>query len=364
MTAGVETTGGTIHFTDADAVDGHTISVAQNSNIGTFSATLGTDSTDGSPGTVNWTFSATDAQITALAAAQQTVTETYTVVIDDLHGGETTQNVTIKLTNPDHAPTVVADSAAVNENATVAATTRATGVLGNDSDVDGDTLAVTSILAGTSGTASAVVAGTATVVHGVYGDLTINADGTYTYTPNNANAEALTHGQAVTDTFTYTASDGHNGNSSTTLTFDITGVGINQPPVAHAPAHIEIAENGAFTFSGGNALSVTDVDGGTGNETAEVSWSHGTVTAPIVGTLTGTELSIGGPLSFINEILQGLEFTPDAGFTGQTGLTVSIDDNGNTGAGGAMSDSKTVTIDVAPSVGNTAVTNEDTPLIC
>src|SRR6185437_14040814 len=150
------------------------------------------------------------------------------------------------------------------------------------------------------------------------------------------------------------------GSSTSTLTVSVAAV--NDAPVVHAPASIQIAENGAFTFSGGNALSVTDVDGGTGNETAELSWSHGTITAPMAGTLTGTDLSIGGPLSFINEILQGLEFTPDAGFTGQVGLTVSINDNGNTGTGGAMSDSKTVAIDVAPSVGNTAMTNEDTPL--
>ena len=62
------------------------------------------------------------------------MTETYTVVIDDANGGETTQNVTVKLTNPDHAPVAVADTAAANEDATVATTTRATGVLGNDTD--------------------------------------------------------------------------------------------------------------------------------------------------------------------------------------------------------------------------------------
>ena len=56
-----------------DIGDTHTISVAPNTNVGTFSATLGAESSNGSTGTVNWTFSATDAQISALVGAQQTV---------------------------------------------------------------------------------------------------------------------------------------------------------------------------------------------------------------------------------------------------------------------------------------------------
>ena len=264
ITPGTETTNGTITFTDADIGDIHTISVAPNSNFGSFTASLGTESSGGSTGTVNWTFSATDAQISALVGAQQTVTETYAVTIDDGEGGDATQNISVTITNPDHAPTAVADSVAVNEDATAAATTRAAGVLHNDTDPDGDTLVVTSILAGTSGTASAVTTGGATLVHGTYGDLSINADGTYSYAPNNANAEALAQGQTANDSFTYTESDGHGGSASTTLTFNITGQ--NDPAVIGAPTVSSVTEDvnvdpsGNLTATG--MISITDVDAG------------------------------------------------------------------------------------------------------
>jgi VCBS repeat-containing protein len=106
ITPGIETTNGTITFTDADAGDTHTVSVAANNNIGTFTAGLGTESSNNSTGTVNWAFSATDAQIAALVGAQQSTTETYTVTINDGHGGVASQNVTVNIINPDHAPQI------------------------------------------------------------------------------------------------------------------------------------------------------------------------------------------------------------------------------------------------------------------
>ena len=54
--------------------------------------------------------------------------------------------------------------------------------------------------------------------------MTIAADGSYTYTPNTAAAEALDGGDTVTEVFTYTVKDDDDKNSSTaTLTFTING---------------------------------------------------------------------------------------------------------------------------------------------
>ena len=62
---------------------------------------------------------------------------------------------------------------------TVVATARQNGVLGNDSDPDGDTLTVTGI--------SAAVAGNVgTPLVGQFGTLTLADDGTYTYTADHA----------------------------------------------------------------------------------------------------------------------------------------------------------------------------------
>ena len=71
-------------------------------------------------------------------------------------------------------------------------------VLANDTDLDGDTLSVTSRTAPAHGSAA------------------INADGTITYTP-----AANYHGA---DSFTYTISDGNGGTATATVSVTVTGV--------------------------------------------------------------------------------------------------------------------------------------------
>jgi VCBS repeat-containing protein len=82
-------------------------------------------------------------------------------------------------------------------------------VLVNDSDPDGDTLSVTS-------------AGTFSLSHGT---LVMHADGSYSYTLDNTDpaVNALNDGQTLTDTFTYSVSDGHGGTDSAKLTITIRG---------------------------------------------------------------------------------------------------------------------------------------------
>ena len=73
--------------------------------------TLGTltDSGNGVTGSDAWTFSAEDNSFDYLAAGEQ-VTLTYTVQVDDHHGGVVTQPVTITITGSNDAPVAVADS--------------------------------------------------------------------------------------------------------------------------------------------------------------------------------------------------------------------------------------------------------------
>jgi VCBS repeat-containing protein len=91
--------------------------------------------------------------------------------------------------------------------------------------------------------------------NGVYGSLTLNANGTYTYTPY-ASTQALALGQNVTDSFTYTVSD---GSLSDTGTLTITVAGRNDAPVAN-PDSASTGENSPVTV---NVLANdTDVDNG------------------------------------------------------------------------------------------------------
>jgi VCBS repeat-containing protein len=95
-------------------------------------------------------------------------------------------------------------------------------VLANDSDPDGDSLSVTDV-------DGSDVDGD-TVIDGEYGTLTINSDGTYTYEldSDNTDVKGLSDGQTLTETFTYTISD---GKESSSADLNITINGANEAPV-------------------------------------------------------------------------------------------------------------------------------------
>ncbi|MEM9726578.1 MAG: cadherin domain-containing protein, partial [Pseudomonadota bacterium] len=106
-------------------------------------------------------------------------------------------------------------------------------VLANDTDPDiaaglPDRLTVAEV-AGVSGNVGSSVTGT-------HGDLTLNGDGSYSYTLDNSDpaVQALNIGDTLTDTFSYTVTDEHGATSTATLTITVTGT--NDGPVANADA--------------------------------------------------------------------------------------------------------------------------------
>ena len=133
------------------------------------------------------------------------------------------------------APVASNDSYTTAEDATLT-TTLATGVLGNDNDVDFDTLTVN----------------TTPVANVTNGTLVLNADGSFTYTPNS--------GWSGVDTFTYQITDGNGGSAQATVT--LTVVSVNDAPVitsqgGGASASLSLAEN----LAGVSTLTAMDVDG-------------------------------------------------------------------------------------------------------
>ncbi|AYF86679.1 DUF4347 domain-containing protein [Pseudomonas sp. DY-1] len=105
-------------------------------------------------------------------------------------------------------------------------------VLSNDTDLEGQQLSVLAIRTGSeagSGTSGTV----GTVLRGLYGDLTMNADGSWTYVVDNSLAvvQALRiSGQTLVDTFTYTLADTHLATDTAELRITIDGR--NDTPVA------------------------------------------------------------------------------------------------------------------------------------
>src|SRR5207247_1938813 len=68
-------------------------------------------------GSVGWTFTLPDNDpVLQSLAVGQTITQVYTVTLDDHHGGTVTQNVTITITGTDDAP-VITSAASDHEGA-------------------------------------------------------------------------------------------------------------------------------------------------------------------------------------------------------------------------------------------------------
>ncbi|MDR1709312.1 MAG: retention module-containing protein, partial [Candidatus Accumulibacter sp.] len=104
-----------------------------------------------------------------------------------------------------------------------------------------------------------------TTVHGEYGDLTINPDGSYTYVLNNDDprVQALTPDdpahQSLEDKFTYTITDSDGDTSTTTITITINGT--DDAPTITVPDN---NDEGATVVDGNESVpedSTTGIDG-------------------------------------------------------------------------------------------------------
>ncbi|WP_313512703.1 retention module-containing protein, partial [Pseudomonas sp.] len=139
----------------------------------------------------------------------------------------------------------------LDENGTLAIANGSTSLLANDSDADGDAIAVTAVNGQPLG-------GTITLASGAL--LTVNADGSFSYNPNGK-FDALTAGQVGKDSFIYTISDGHGGTDTATAT--ITIIGTNDAPLIAGDdtgAVVEDAAQPVLTDAG--TLTIADADAG------------------------------------------------------------------------------------------------------
>ena len=265
---------------------------------------------DGDPLTVTV---ATAANGTVVINANGTVTytpntdfngvDTITYTISDGKGGFDTATVTVVVRPVNDAPIATNDTATTAEDTPVTV-----NVLGNDRDVDGDPLTVT---AATSPN----------------GQVSINPDGTITFTPG-ANFNGPT-------TVTYTISDGKGGTSTATVTLTVAAV--NDVPVAN-PSAATTSEDTAVTLT--PLANDSDADGDPLTVTAATA-ANGTVTINPDGTL---------------------RYTPNANFNGADTVTYTVSD----GRGGTATSTVTVTVaavnDVPVARPDSATTAEDQPV--
>ena len=238
------------------------------------------------------------------------LTDTFNYTVLDHPGGlSDIALLTITIKGANDAPVANNDSGTAIEAGGTFNTTPgadASGnVLTNDSDVDGsDTPSVngtiTAIrLGATEGTGSAGVVGSP--LQGLYGSLSIDANGNYRYAIDNANptVEALNEGDSLIESFNYTVSD--SGNLSDTAVLAITILGTNDAPVATDDSGIAKEaggiknSTGGFNATGNVLANDTDVDS---KDTPSV---NGKVTAFRTGGVEGI-----GTAGTVGTALKGL----------------------------------------------------------
>jgi hypothetical protein len=181
-------------------------------------------------------------------------------------------------------------------------------VLANDSDVDGDTIAVTGVSTPSHGTAA------------------LEADGSITYQP----AQGYDGG----DGFDYSIGDGAGGSANGHVA--VTVVAVNQPPVA-VDDSASVAEDGSASID--VVANDVDPDGGALAVTALGQPAYGSTSLAVDGTVTYVPApNYNGPDSF------GYTISDSIGFTDSATVAVTV----------------TATNDAPTADADTATTNEDT----
>jgi VCBS repeat-containing protein len=238
-------------------------------------------------------------------------TDSFTYRASDGQANSNVATVTITVNAVNNPPVAVKDAYSTNED--TALNIAAPGVLGNDTDADGNSLTA------------------AKVSDPTHGALTLNSNGSFTYTPSS--------GYTGIDSFTYQANDSQANSNTATVTITITSV--NNPPVAVNDAY-STNEDTALNISAPGVLgNDSDSDGDNLTAVKVSDPAHGTVTLNNNGSFT---------------------YTPNANFNGTDSFTYRAND------GQTNSDTATVIItvnavnDTPVAVNDTYSTNEDTVL--
>ncbi len=221
----------------------------------------------------------------------ETTTDSFTYKVNDGTVDGNTVTVTINVTPVNDAPISIADNIVVAEGGTATVlVSGATSVLANDSDAEGDVLSAILVTGPTNGT------------------LTLNANGTFSYTHNGS--------ETTTDSFTYRANDGTANGNIVTVTIGITPV--NDAPVANNDT-ATVLEDGSVTI----AVRTNDTDA-EGSALTVDSVTQGANGSVVIDTVTGNPI-----------------YTPNTGFSGTDSFTYTVRD-----ADGAVSNTATVTVTV------------------
>ncbi len=324
--------------------------------------------------------------------------DTFTYTVSDGNGGTDTATVSVTVTSVNDPPVAADDSATVSEDSA----DNVIAVLGNDTDVDQDSLTVASVTQPGNGTVT-------------------NNGSDVSYTP-----DADFNGS---DTFTYTVSDGNGGTDTATVNVTVTSV--NDPPVASddsatvsedstnndidvlsndtdvdqdsltvasvaQPGNGTVTNNGSdvsytpdSNFNGSDTFTYTISDGNGGTDTATVNVTVTSVNDPLVAAddsatvsedsadnvievlsndtdADGDSLTVASVTQPTNGSVTNngsdVSYTPDANYNGSDSFTYTVSD-GNGGTDTATVSVTVTSVNDPPVAGDdSATTPEDTPV--
>lgn len=248
-------------------------------------------------------------EVEALRASGQTLQDRFTYIGADIWGGATPGLLTITIDGRNDVPIASDDSAVAIEaggvnNGTPGIDPRG-NVLDNDTDVDGvqygETRTVVDFTHQNGTTASA-----GSVLQGLYGKLTINADGSYEYRVDNDNptVQAMrSANEKLQEVFIYRMRDTAGAISDARLTVVIQGA--NDNPVARDDSNGATDQTPAPQASGNVLPNDSDVDGGdsltvTGIRTGQEAGSGaaGVIGQPIAGRYGTLVLNADGSYTY------------------------------------------------------------------
>ncbi|WP_160596141.1 Ig-like domain-containing protein [Qipengyuania aquimaris] len=269
-----EFTSGTFTYTAPDGPAVITIGGTAVTAVGqTFTGSFGTLTvTSIAEGEIGYTY-----ELTTNTDGDDTF-DSFEVTVTDQDGDTTSGDLDIDIV--DDVPTARPDTDSVTEDGPLSASgnviTDAEANGDNGEDTQGaDGAEVSAFSFGTdAGTVGAPLAG-------LYGSLTLNADGSYTYELDNTNplVQGLDSDDSLTEVFDYTITDGDGDSSPTTLTITINGaddiVTINgldlttpeevvdedDLPEGSSPDANALVQDGSFTVDSPDGLSVLTVGG-------------------------------------------------------------------------------------------------------
>ncbi|NVK30074.1 MAG: tandem-95 repeat protein, partial [Gammaproteobacteria bacterium] len=271
-----------------------------------------------------------------------TDTKTIALTVNAVNDAPTLNLVSSVSTDEDHSFTFAAGNITLSDIDLGSGDMQLTLNVSNGSLTLASTAGLTFVNGTADGDASIIVSGSRAALQAAVDELV--------YAPNsNFNGS-----ESLAVTLEDLGNTGNGGNLSVTDTITINVAAVNDQPLVTAPLLAGVAEDTVLSFTGNSAITLADLDAtSTSVMSLLVEVTNGSLSLANINQLSVIEgannaklVKVQGTLSQLQTAIAGLTYLPNAGYFGSDSLTVTLADKGDTGSGGALSDSATIAITI------------------